>query len=532
MLPINEMETAFRDLSWEFGCASLRLSLIDAKTFKKKVGSDTIAAVGQGQVFINTDYLEFAQTNGIDPMPPFQGGAVHEYGHPFISYSAPGTFRNSVEDFKAAKEMMGDKECIAVRSLLNIAYDSKIDILSYDRGLYDPRPLVNLMNLRNKVLAGTRMNYIGQYLMAFREEMMEDRFSGFDIEEVVRQAARKVISIVRDPVCDLNPRKQILDISRILVVLFRKDASIIDFSGLLAAILEALKKMGMNPGAESSEEAAGNAEAAIGSIDPKNSDDKEAAKNLLGLNEDELTFEILWKEAEKAVRFQLELQGTFDGQKMNAGHVKWRPGMPLRDLDPTGTLIKSGVFIPGITTVQPHLADGPGVPSPAADPRIFGSFDVSGSMAGQSASLGICPYELVMIAMFAIIQEARRRKVPVGMNIFGDENVTFTWTYDYKQLGWNIFKSIRIPGGGNSCAGLEPLESILGPNDLLIYGTDFELCGDEENAAGILKSLLARNVNISMIAMFHHCAEKAGIPFVECKTLEELGRISLRAINS
>jgi len=532
MLPIEHMKEVFKELAWDFGCASLRLSMLDGARFIKKVGGDTLAAVYKGEVFINTDYLQFAVDQGEDPMPPFLGGSVHEYGHPYVAYSAPGSFRNSVADNVAVREMLGAEHCVDVRSLLNIVYDTKIDVLSYDRGLYDPRPLVGLMNRKNGMGPGSRPNYVGQYLMAFREEMMGDRFSGFDIEDEVRETARKVIAIVRDPVLNLKPREQILEISRILVELFNKDGSINDIQSLFEAISKALAELGIQLDSMSAEEAAGDVEAAVGSFDPTKSGEREAARNLLGFEEDEMLFQILWKEAEKAVRFQLELQGAFSGQKMHAGHVKWRPGMPLRDLDAAGTLMKSGVFIPGITTVQPHLADGPGVPVPGAEPRIFGSFDVSGSMCGMSDSLGLVQYELVMIAMFAIIQEARRRKVPVGMNIFGDNNVTFPWTYDYKDLARKIFKTIHKPGGGNCCAGLEPLENLMGSGDLLIYGTDYYLCGSEEAAAGLLQALTSKGIQIAMIAMFDHNGDAAGIPYVECKTLEELGNISLKAINS
>ena len=268
------------------------------------------------------------------------------------------------------------------------------------------------------------------------------------------------------------------------------------------------------------------------SVDLGDEGDREMAAKLLEFSDEDAAFHFLWTLAAQKVKLQPPLGVHGEGSVYSAANVPWQLGMPLKDLDIRSTIETGGRFLPGITTVQPHYVPGPGVPQPGTSPRIMGSFDTSGSMLQDSPVRKARNLDTVLITCFAMIHEAKRRKTPVAMNLFADRNYYIDWSRDYEKVARQLFDNTGGPGWGNSCTGLERCQPKLKAGDLLIYATDYELCGSEAKGATTLQRLLADGVNITFIAMFRHCAQRAGIPFVECKTLADLEKVALKSISS
>ncbi len=571
----------FSDELWNFGLPTLRCTILNALAFIKEVGMPTIAAVGQGNVLYNSDMIEASE----DPEELFLQATKHEFGHPYLPYSAPGTFRNKLDDAKAVSKLLGDKNMLSVWDLLNICYDMIIDILSHDRVDYTPVPVLKAFD---QIDSSTPTSYVGQSLIAFREEMMNDRFSGHDIEEIVRVACRKIVKIVRDPATAEDPRKRVLDICRILIELYtsQPDQDEDDGDGdgegqegdgesegepqdgepsngkskkgkqkgaskskpkkgksgklteeelqeLAERIKEAIEEMGLTEATTVEDQSDDPTEAKIKATDLSDKDDRDAAIAALKLSEDDAAFEMLWSAAEERVRLQTPLCGVGEGTAFPAGSVPWAPGMPLRDLNVESTLLGGGIFIPGVTSVQDYIVPGPGMPVEGRFPRVAVSCDVSGSLRSRSpirnsySNLDLC-----LMSIYAMFHEAKRRRVPILGSLFADRSYTSKegWSTDYKKVARELFNNQDRPGGGNSCTGSDgKVEELLRPGDMFIYITDFELCGSESLAAKQLQRFVQEGVNIVFIAMFRHCAELAGIPFVECKELKDLENVALHS---
>lgn len=542
------MHELFDSIRWEFGLLPIGMEIINDREFIKLAGQSTIAGVAQHRVYYNDLYLGLAKEIGIEKMC-FQAVTEHEFGHPYLPYSAPGTFRNKLDDAKAVGELMGDKKMIAVDDLLNIAYDMVIDVKSHDRIGYDPRPVLATFEAKEK--GEPPQNYIGQSLVAFREEMVGEQFTGYPIAEEVRVATKRVVSIIRDPETDHKPRQRVLDICRILLDLYRnepEDPNSKDRKGrktgpltkeelreLADAIREALKELGINSGSSTAEDISDNPiEKKIEHVNLSDPDDREAAAKLLGLSEDEAAFRMLWQMAAERVRLQTPLTGLGEGTAYPAGHVPWSPGMPIRDLNIEATLATGGVFIPGITTLQDMIMPGPGFPVEGRSPRICINVDTSGSVQSASPLRPMYNHDLVLIALFAMIHEAKRRRVAVSVDLFADSHYSVEWNTDYEKTARKLFDNVREPGGGNSVAGPEDkVKEWLMPGDLLVYITDFYLGGSNcALASELLQQFLANGIGIVFIAMFNHCAEDSGLPFVECKELEDLEEIALASIQT
>lgn len=578
----------FADELWNFGLPALRHKVISAKEFIKEVGCDTIAAVAQGLVLFNLDYLNLAAT--IDDeydQKVFLAATQHEDGHPFLPYSAPGTFRNKLDDAKAVGKLLGDKKLNtnAVWDMLNIAYDMIIDIMSHDRVGYDPRPIIATFHKKSP---SQPRDLIGQSLIAFREEMMGERFSGYDLEDMVREAVRKVIKIVRDPSSAEKPRQRVLDICRILVELYTSEdgepgegeggeggesdedsdndsdnqsesegeskpskkpkkgkksnkkpkkgkpgnLTEEELQELAQALEEALEEMGITEAQTQEDLTDDPTEAKMKQVDMKDSEDREAARNAMKLSDDEAAFEMLWMTAEERVRLQNPCGSIGEGSAYSAGSVPWAPGMPLRELNIENTLLGGGVFLPGVTTVQDYVVQGPGMPIEGTSTRKAVSVDFSGSIQQGSPVRAGRNHDMALIAVFAVIHEAKRKKVPVLVNLFGDYNYTIEWSTDYKKIAREAFENSHRAGGGNSCSGItKKMETeLIKPGDTLIYATDFYLLGSEEKASRQLKKFIADGVQVIFIAMFDHCAQEAGIPFVECRKLEDFEEICLASV--
>lgn len=552
----------FNEELWNFGLPTLRFSILAQIAFLKEVGMRTIAAVGLGHVMYNNDMLETSD----DPDELFLQVTKHEFGHPYLPYSAPGTFRNKLDDAKAVSDLLGDKLMVTVWDLLNITYDMIIDILSYDRVEYTPVPIIKAFDKEDP---SSPTDYIDQSLIAFREEMMGDKFTGHDIEEVVRTACKKIVKIVRDPNTAEAPRKRVLDICRILVELYTsqpdqdeeegegefegkphngkqkgaakskkpkkgKTGKLTDeeLQNLAERLKEAIEKMGLTDATTQEDQSDDPTEAKIKAIDLKDKADRDAAKIALQLSEDEAAFEMLWSAAEERVRLQTPLCGVGEGTAFPTGTVPWAPGMPLRELNVESTLLGGGIFIPGVTTVQDYIVPGPGMPVEGRFPRVCVSCDTSGSMRNKSPIRNNRNLDLCLTSIYAMFHEAKRRRVPIFGNLFADENYSSRegWSTNYKVVARELYSYQNYPGGGNNCSGVHgKVEELLNPGDMLIYITDFELCGSENDAANQLQRFVQDGINVVFIAMFNHCAHLAGIPFVECNELEDLEKVALHS---
>jgi hypothetical protein len=196
-------------------------------------------------------------------------------------------------------------------------------------------------------------------------------------------------------------------------------------------------------------------------------------------------------------------------------------------------MLRYGKFIPGVTTLQGTYVPGPGVPKDEGFPNIFISVDCSGSMETSSPYPGrTCGYnhDLVSATIFALMHEAKKRRTNVCVNLFADKYWTSKLGGDYVAIAKDVWKQVSAVGGGNSIGGLKPLRDMIKPGDLLVYVTDFQLNPkDQEEAKADLQSFLARGAEVAFIAMFNHDADKSGIAYVECKTLQDLEGIALKS---
>ena len=608
-----EVQDLFTEIRWNFGLVPLRLVLMRHDEFMKKIGMATVAAVGGGEVSINLDYLDALRRKRGEgaALLALIAALVHENGHPYIPYRAPGTFRNKLDDVKRVGKALGDKKAIAINILLNIVYDAIIDVFSFDRTLYDPREILNCFeavheeeeDARRKVMSkvvakmsksmpglsveipeAQERGYISQFLISFRQVMMGIDFGICEIEKPVLNVAIKTVKLIRDTegetakieACILTLAKWITELST-----SEPDQDDDDGEGdgdgaggegegggddgepqegkrkpgkpgkgkpkkgksgnltedelkkLAKALEEAMEELGMNSESATAEDLDENPlEKKLEEVNIGNTADRDAAAKLLGLNEDDAAFHFLWTIAAQKVKLQPPLGALGEGTVFAAANVPWQLGMPFKDLDIRSTIESGGRFLPGVTTVQPHYVPGPGVPQEGTSPRIMGSFDLSGSMLQPSPVRAVHRNaDTVLITCFAIIHDAKRRKVPVAMNLFGDRNYYVDWSNNYEKVARDLFDHVNTPGWGNSCTGLEKCQPKLKTGDLLIYATDFYLCGYEERGAAALQGILNDGVNITFIAMFNHCGHQAGIPFVECKTLDDLEGVALKSIS-
>jgi len=640
-LTTTEVLELFTEVRWHFGLVPLRLVLMRHKAFMDKIGMATVAAVGSGEVSINLDYLDALRRKrgeGAGFMA-LLAALVHENGHPYIPYRSPGTFRNKMDDAKRVGNMLGDKKAIALMSLLNIVYDTFIDVFSHDRMLYDPREVLHCFEAKYEeereakkklvskvagklaaslpgIILGDEdpreRGYIGQYLISFRQYMMGVDFGICEIEKPALDVATKAVKMIRATEGETAKIEEgIVTLSRWITELQTSEPDPDDGEGddeegkgegegkpgkgkgkgkpgkgdpgegesqegdgdsedgddseggkpgkpkpgkpgkgkpkkgksskltpeelkkLAEAIQEAMEELGMEGESSTAEDLDDNPlEKKLEAVDIGDEGDRDMAAKLLEFSSDDAAFHFLWTIAAQKVKLQPPLGVHGEGTVYSAANVPWQLGMPLKDLDIRSTIETGGRFLPGITTVQPHYVPGPGVPQPGTSPRIMGSFDTSGSMQQESPVRKARNLDTVLITCFAMIHEAKRRKTPVAMNLFADYNFYIDWSRDYEKVARQLYDNVNASGWGNSCTGLEKCQPHLKAGDLLIYATDYELCGSEKAGAVALQRLLADGVNITFIAMFRHCAKEAGIPFVECQTLADLEKVALKSISS
>ena len=563
-----------------FGLPQVILAMVNGKEFVKEAGADTIAAVGGGTTWINSDYMDALEAAGQKPDKLFSNAVAHELGHVSKELEAPGTFKIKVNDVKGVSKI-GIKGR-AAHSMLNIVYDTIIDVKNYDREYYDAAPIISAFHTKDP--ESFQGSVVGEYLVAFREEAQGVTMAWFDIRDTVREVAKKVVAIVRQPLfvgqngyIFMSTGEKVVEMSRILAELFKEDEqepnapqgeggegeesegegkpggkgkpskkkggkkpSKGEFTEEeLDAIADAIEKAiedGLLNEAKSAEEAEGDIDAALTEIDLKDKEEADIAKALLRLSDSEFAFRMVWADAEKSVRFDLQSTGMAEGEQIRACNQPWRVGEPIRNLDVASTMLQTGMFLPGVTTVQPMMMPGPGIPQPAPFfDTMMVSADCSGSMEDNSPypGRGSCNHDLVCAAIFAMIHEAKKKRIPIGVNLFGDRNHLLKPTRDYEELARSVWTYVTRVGGGNSVAGTEPLRDVVKPGTLLVYITDFHLFGHCAPAKKDLHNFLNMGADVAFIAMFDgHNGAATGLEYAECKQLKDLQSISLKAARS
>lgn len=572
-----------------FGLTQTIVKVINGKEFVKEVGSDTIAAIGGGVTYINSDYLaaETAAASGIKPEVLFENADVHEQGHVYREYEAPGTFKCKVVDVKNLKKhgIIGN----AAHSLLNIVYDTIIDVRNYDRGIYDGSTIIKTFQAKDP--DNFKGSVVGEYLVGFREEAQGQTMAWFPIRESVREASKTIVAFVRQPIfvyqngmSFISNSEKVAEIGRILAELFKEDEpedqdpqegeggegsegeggesegsgtakpgkgkpskskskkggkskpggfTEEDLKAIAEAIQEAIEQ-GLVGEAKSAEEAEGDINAALAEIDLKDPEEAKIAQALLNLANNEFAFHMVWADAEKSVKFDMQANGMVDGEQIRACDQPWRAGEPISNLDVAATMLRTGMFLPGATTVQGHYMPGPGVPQPAPFfEQIIISADCSGSMEASSPypnRTSDYNHDLVCAAIFAMIHEARKKRIRVGVNLFGDSNKFLVATQDYEKLARDVWRCVSRVGGGNDVAGTEPIRDVVRAGSLLVYITDFHLFRKCAEAKKDLHNFIAGGADVTFIAMFdNHNGAATGLEYAECKQLKDLQSITLKA---
>lgn len=541
-----------------FGFPSVTAQAMDHEEFMTEVGVDTIAAVGGGVVKFNRKYMSEAQAAGVTQEDLVTNITSHELGHTYYLYESPGKFPHKVRDMVNVEKKLGLTGDTA-HQLLNIVYDTSIDIMSHDRCVYDALPVVSTMNHTSPQPEDEPLSKAGQYLMAFREEAQGVVMPGGGelITSEVRDVAKGIVEIVRQPFLETRNGRSYNDQEDKTIEIATRIAKLIGMekpeggkggskgskpsNGKLSeeekkAIGETLKKLaeeGKLGEAMSAEEADGDIEAALAELDLKDAQIAKIAAGLLGIPQGEMGFHLVWNDAAKAIRFDIPFCGIAEGEKIRAYDSRWNPGMPVRDIDVQSTMLRYGKFIPSVTTLQGTYVPGPGVPKEEGFPNMFISVDCSGSMETSSPypERGGYNHDLVSATIFALMHEAKKRRTKVCTSLWADHYWTSKLGGDYESIAKDVWKNVSAVGGGNSVGGCKQIRDKVQPGDLVIYVTDFQLSeGDQREATADLKAFIARGAEVAFIAMFNHCADEAGgIPYVECKTLQDLEDIALKS---
>lgn len=566
---------------WEFFTQTIAQP-VGGEEFQSIVGSDTLAAVAEGKIFVNTDYEAFLAGKGWsdrDITSVMYNVLIHENmhtsNHPALE--CPGRFINKLRDAKAIQKEFGFA-ISAIMRILNIVYDAKGDTMTNAWGIYDPSPIIKAV-FQEKSNGEAPDSAIGQFLVAVREEACGKPLAWFDVSEEVREAAQKVVRISRQPlfahengVMYMSQGEKNLEITRIVVKLIKdeqnesesengqreegkeggsnssgkpkaggkgkKSKARAKSGGLteeekkaIEEALEEAEEQGLIGEVQSAEEAEGDLEAALQDIDLKDPEESELARKLLGIAQEEWAFQKVWNDANKSVRFE-GTSGKSAGPMRKVGNLPWSPGMPMRDLDIEDTVINSGRFIPGITTVRGVHKPGPGMPQPAPVPTTLQfSVDGSGSIEQPSPYREGCNHDLACAAVFALIRYAQKHKIPVGGNVFGNTNHRIKTSRDYQAVARETWSWICRVGGGNSVSGTETLTDV-NAGSLLVYVTDFHLYAkDCERGKQDLQRLLDSGVDVAFIALFEgHNAAASGLKYSECKKLEDLKDLALKQV--
>lgn len=516
---VRIMEKLFKAICWSMGAIPARQQVWD---------SDDVAFWDRMLVVYGLKYLKTAFSLGFKTFEEFYKGLTyHEIGHATRVWGVPGTFHNMVIDNIFVDKLVQKKwSRDQVHQFLNIVYDTVIDTLRAWQ--YNSCPLVVYDVIReHEKTSGKEVNPIhqpgytpgrkkvGEWLWAFRLAVAKQPIPEEIICPEVAEAAKQSLVIVRR----YKDRKRAQEMVELLYPLFKEE---------FEKEFEQLKQMleAMKAAASMATEEGGDVGKMLEGLVEQDEETKRVAGELIGQMcpgvKVNWTCQQLYEQAGKNVRFQMPFTDRAAGEKMRIGNRSWEPGMSMKDLDLRRTLRKHGVFIPGKTTVRPLVQEGPGQPLPGPAPqRMIVNTDVSGSMLNTPTTL----------AMFTMIRDAERRRIPIAAHLFADRIVDFDFTTDYWRLCQDIHKKYGTAGGGNSVAGLEKIENIAKSGDLLIYTTDFGLMSrDQQEATRILHKLKAMGVRIVFIAMFDHDAAKAGVNYVECRDINDLADITLTAI--
>lgn len=562
----------------EFGFTSTIVEPVNGETFQNLVKSDTLAAVAEGKIWVNTDYIHILEGAGWsekDIISVVFNVLLHENMHPsnHPELECPGRFINKLRDAKAVKTEFGFSTSGIMR-LLNIVYDAKGDAVTAKKWrIYDPTKLFTAFKEKDpESFQGSAMS---EFLIAVREEGIGHPIAWFDISKEAREAAQKVVAIATQPlfshengVMYMTQAEKNIDIARIIVKLIKDDENESEDeedgeeggsgkpsgkpgkgkgkkkpskskgSGLteeekkaIEEALEEAEEAGLVEEAQSAEEAEGDLDSALQDIDLKDAEESELARELLGMSGEEWAFQMVWQDANKKVRFE-GTSGKADGPARKVGNLPWSPGMPMRDLDIEDTIINSGRFIPGVTTVRGVYKPGPGLPQPAPVPTTV-QFSVDGSGSIQQES----PYrreaynhDLACASCFAMIRYAQKHKIPVGGNVFADKNHRIKTSKDYEAVARDVWKWISRVGGGNDVSGTEPLTDIP-KGSLLVYITDFHLFDHCVRGTKDLNRLVNEGVDVAFIALFeNHNAAASGLQYMECKRLSDLQDMALKTV--
>ncbi|QOX81067.1 hypothetical protein FY034_17190 (plasmid) [Trichlorobacter lovleyi] len=556
----------------EFGFTPTIVEPVNGETFQKLVGSDTLAAVAEGRIWVNTDYvtmLEGAGWSEQEIISVIYNVLLHENMHPsnHPDLECPGRFANKLRDAKAVKAEFGFSMS-GIQKLLNVVYDAKGDAITAKAWrIYDPKPVFTAFKAKDE--ASFQGSAMGEFLIAVREEAIGRPIAWFDVCDEAREAAQKVVAIASQPlfstengVMYMTQAEKNIDIARIIVKLIKDEESEEEegegtpgsgkpsgkpgkgkgkkkpSKGLTEEEKEAIEKAleeaeeaGLFEEAQSAEEAEGDLEGALQDVDLKDAEESELARELLGMGAEEWAFQMVWQDANKKVRFE-GTSGKADGPARKVGNLPWSPGMPMRDLDIEDTIINSGRFIPGVTTVRGVYKPGPGLPQPAPVPTTV-QFSVDGSGSIQQESpyrRGAYNHDLACASCFAMIRYAQKHKIPVGGNVFADENHRIKTSKDYEAVARDVWKWISRVGGGNDVSGTEPLTDIP-KGSLLVYITDFHLFDHCVRGTKDLNRLVNEGVDVAFIALFeNHNAAASGLQYMECKRLSDLQDMALKTV--
>ena len=538
-----------------FGLPAVVPKDMGPEEFLKAVGSDTIAAVGGGIVMYNTKYMTEATSAGTVPEALVENITSHELGHMYYLYESPGKFANKVRDMINVEKVLG-LTGDAAHLLLNVVYDSTLDVLSFDRGVYTSVPVVTTMNHVSPPPEGQPLDKGGQYLMAFREVAEDVTLAGGGalVTDEVREVAKGIVEIIRQPLMETVGGQKYDSQESKTMEMAKRIAHLIgieDQKGkgkgkgkggdgklteeqkeALGEILKKLAEEGKIGEAKSAEEADGDIEGALADLDLKDGKVAKIAAGLLGIPQDEMGFHLVWNDAAKAIRFNIPFRGLAEGEKIKAYDSRWNPGMPVRDIDVQATMLRHGKFIPGVTTLQGQYVPGPGVPKEEGFPNMFISVDCSGSMETSSPYPGRpgSNHDLVSATIYALMHEAKKRRTKVCACLWADRYWTSPLGSNYEAIGKDVWRKVGAVGGGNSVGGLKPLRDKIKAGDLLVYVTDFQLNReDQEEAKADLQYFISRGAEVAFIAMFNHDAGRSGISYVECKTLQDLEGIALKS---
>mgnify|MGYP000904274075 FL=1 len=487
--------------------------------------------------------------------------SIHELGHP---YWCPGGIANHIKFAKLANKKLGtnlDDSLDFVSEMLNTIYDIIVDTMNQQKKRADIQYQTTILydGFEETRCEDLNKDKASALLLAYPESIVGTKFTGCSFSEDVATAAEQMVEIAKSDISMFMKVDKMLDIC-IPFFLDRKKEDEQDGDGdgdgqgqgqggkgkgkgkgkgnkqappspeqlaqLAQQIRDARKEAGKGNSPVSEAASGDNPEDAImAAIDSNDPDAVKIAGGYCGYTPELMEKALLRKKAINLLS-QFMLKGTKPGapNSMRVGSKDWQASSRVDDLDVIRSLSMSATtLIPGVNTLQAVKHTFAGTEKAGVVKRVWASVDVSGSMDKDGTILFI----------YALGLWAGKHGIEIGVNLWSNFEKLYPSTYKTGELLDKLWAEYGNTGGGTSVSGLRNLRGQLKKGDILFYVTDFcTMPEGKEEARQLLSEFKSQGVKVVFLAMFDfHQAQESGHEFFDCRTIEELPKVSLQIMN-